>query len=79
MEPRAVEELYARFRGDLRGLLKALGDGTVLLIGLEGVPSSGDGERQVAPLTLEALRPVLQQRYAAMLTYDLDERRAELA
>lgn len=77
VDPDAVEELYGLFRGDLRGLLKALDDGTVLLIGLEGVPPEGDADRRVAPLTLSALRPVLARRYSAMLAHDLDERRAE--
>ena len=76
VDPKAVEELYALFRGDLRGLLKALDDGTVRLIGLEGIPVHGKPVR-AAPLTIEALRPVLQQRYAAMLEHDLDARRTE--
>lgn len=77
VDRQAVEDLYPLFRGDLRGLLKALDDGTVLLIGLEGIRPTAHGARQVAPLTLDALRPALQQRYAAMLTHDLDDRRAE--
>ena len=77
VDAQAVEELYALFEGDLRGLLKALDDGTALLVGLEGVPPEGAASRQVAPLTLDALRPVLQQRYAAVLAHDLDARRTE--
>jgi hypothetical protein len=55
----AVGVLYDFFRGDLRGLLKALEDGAGVLIGLE--------ETAARPLTLEDLRPVLQQRYATEL------------
>lgn len=56
----AVAALYEFFRGDLRGLLKALEDGVSVLIGLEDTPAR--------PLTLDELRPVLHQRYAAELT-----------
>jgi hypothetical protein len=54
----AVGALYSFFRGDLRGLLKALEDGVEPLIGLADAPR---------PLTIQDLRPVLQQRYAAEL------------
>ncbi len=57
--PTAVAVLYDFFRGDLRGLLKALDDGVGLLIGLEETPAR--------PLTLDELRPVLQHRYQAEL------------
>ena len=59
VESTAVTELYEFFRGDLRGLLKALDDGVGLLIGLEETPAR--------PLTLDELRPVLQHRYRAEL------------
>jgi Cdc6-like AAA superfamily ATPase len=52
----AVAALYDFFRGDLRGLLKALEDGVVPLIGLDDTAAHS--------LTLEKLRPVLQQRYS---------------
>lgn len=55
----AVATLYDFFRGDLRGLLKALEDGVGPLIGLE--------EAAARPLTIDELRPVLRQRYAAEL------------
>ena len=51
--------LYDFFRGDLRGLLKALEDGVGVLIGLD--------DATARPLTLDELRPVLQQRYASEL------------
>ena len=59
VETTAVTTLYDFFRGDLRGLLKALDDGVGLLIGLEETPAR--------PLTLDALLPVLQHRYHAEL------------
>ena len=55
----AVAALHEFFRGDLRGLLKALEDGVSLLIGLD--------DSSPRPLTFDELRPVLQQRYAAEL------------
>lgn len=55
----AVTTLYEFFRGDLRGLLKALEDGAGPLIGLEAA--------MARPLTIDELRPVLRQRYAAEL------------
>jgi hypothetical protein len=66
----AVEELHILFRGDLRGLLKALDDGVGQLIGLAGVEDTASATSAgvaVRPLTLEELRPVLQQRYAVQL------------
>lgn len=69
----AVAELHGLYRGDLRGLLKALDDGVGQLIGLAGIDdpqrgSRGDGELPtVRPLALDELRPVLQRRYAAHL------------
>ena len=69
----AVAELYALYRGDLRGMLKALDDGVGQLIGLAGIEdadrSSGQADQlpTVRPLTLDELRPVLQRRYAAHL------------
>jgi hypothetical protein len=51
--------LYDFSRGDLRGLLKALEDGVGVLIGLD--------DATARPLTLDELRPVLQQRYASEL------------
>ncbi len=55
----AVAALYEFFRGDLRGLLKALEDGVGPLIGLE--------DARTPSVTLDDLRPVLRQRYAAEL------------
>ena len=59
VEARTVDALSAFFRGDLRGLLKALEDGVSVLIGLDGTPARA--------LTLAELRPVLQRRYQAEL------------
>jgi hypothetical protein len=55
----AVSTLYEFFRGDLRGLLKALEDGVTPLIGLESAAAR--------PFTTADLRPVLQQRYTTEL------------
>jgi hypothetical protein len=62
----AAEALYQLFGGDLRGLLKALDDGVTPLLGIVGMEASG-GASPVRPLTIDELRPVLQQRYAAHL------------
>src|SRR5258705_6758374 len=75
----AVAELYALYRGDLRGLLKALDDGVGQLIGLAGIDDARKSRTRtgrlptVRPLTLDELRPVLQRRYAAHLA-SLSER-----
>ncbi|HET7464345.1 MAG TPA: AAA family ATPase [Longimicrobium sp.] len=62
----AVEALYQLFGGDLRGLLKALEDGVTPLIGIAGTQPPAE-PNPVRPLTIDELRPVLQQRYAAHL------------
>ncbi|MDB4915253.1 MAG: hypothetical protein JWM95_2897 [Gemmatimonadetes bacterium] len=59
IDDEAVSTLYEFFRGDLRGLLKALEDGVTPLLGLE--------EGLDRALTIADLRPVLQSRYAAEL------------
>lgn len=66
----AVAGLYTLFRGDLRGLLKALKDGVSPLLGLAGTgvaEHAVDQHAAVRPLTLDELRPMLRQRYAAQL------------
>lgn len=66
----AVARLYSLFRGDLRGLLKALDDGVAPLLGLAGTnpfPSTHLPGAPVRPLTIDELRPMLQRRYAAHL------------
>jgi hypothetical protein len=66
----AVAKLYELFRGDLRGLLKALDDGVTPLLGLVGTDASPSGQAQegpVRPLTIGELRPMLQRRYATHL------------
>ncbi|NUO62769.1 MAG: ATP-binding protein [Gemmatimonadaceae bacterium] len=55
----AVAAIYGFFRGDLRGLLKALEDGVTPLIGLD--------DSAARPLAIDELRPVLQQRYTTEL------------
>lgn len=66
-----IDRLYALFRGDLRGLLKALDDGTSILLGL-----TGRGKPE--PLTAGDLFPVLQQRYAAEIAQLPEARVAQL-
>jgi hypothetical protein len=65
----AVAGLYEFFRGDLRGLLKALEDGVSPLIGLAGA--------SVTPLSLASVRPVLKQRYRTELGARADQHRAK--
>lgn len=77
--PEAVAALYELFRGDLRGLLKALDDGVSPLLGLAGTRTGVDTSPEspsVRPLTADELRPMLQRRYAAHLG-GLPEARAE--
>ena len=61
----AVAVLYELYRGDLRGLLKALDDGVGQLIGIEGLRHSTRraSTPAVRPLTLDELRPALRDRY----------------
>lgn len=65
---RTVGRLYALFRGDLRGLLKALEEGVSLLVGLVG-------KHPGAPIPLDALREVLQARYFDILSQTLSSAR----
>lgn len=53
-----VERMYRLFRGDLRGMLKALEDGMTALLGLT-VASASDG---AAPVEMDDLLLVLRQR-----------------
>ena len=69
IEAVAVAALYEFFRGDLRGLLKALEDGVSPLIGLAGA--------SVTPLSLATVRPVLKQRYQTELYALADQHRAK--
>ena len=64
----AVATMYEFFKGDLRGLLKALEDGITPLLGLQG--------GTVRALTLADLRPVLQQRYHTELNALPEQTRA---
>ena len=66
--PAAVAALYPLFRGDLRGLFKALEEGVTLLVGLVG-------DAPGASLQVDALRPALQRRYADLLAQTLSPTR----
>lgn len=60
----AVAVLYALFRGDLRGLLKALEDGITPLLGIAGTAASVDPAAPlIRPLSLDEIRPALGDRY----------------
>lgn len=58
VEDAVVERLYQLFRGDLRGMLKALEDGMTALLGLTSAAAS-DG---AAPVGMDDLLLVLRQR-----------------
>lgn len=68
--PSAVKALYPLFRGDLRALLKALEEGSSLLMGLVGKPGGS--------LPLAELRPALKARYAGLLQPMTAARRQQL-
>lgn len=53
-----VATLYELFRGDLRGLLKALEEGVTLLLGVAKLGT---------PMTMKELGPALRQRYESLL------------
>ena len=62
-----VAGLYQLFRGDLRGLLKALEEGVALIIGM--------GNKPGASLTMKDLGPALQHRYEALLNASISNAR----
>jgi hypothetical protein len=62
-----VQRLYELFRGDLRGMLKALEDGITALLGLTSAGAD------VAPVGLEDLLLTLQQRNQAELREQLGD------
>lgn len=66
-EKAAVDTLYALYRGDLRGMLKALEDGVSPLLGLTGT-GTAEAAGEVRPITEEEIRTVLQERYAQQLS-----------
>jgi hypothetical protein len=70
VDSRAVATLYALFRGDLRGLFKALEEGIKVLVGLTNTPPG-------ASLTLRDLGPGLERRYQALLAATLSPTRME--
>lgn len=71
VEPAAVGLLHDLFRGDLRGLLKALEDGVEPLLGLVG---QGGSER---PITTDELRTTLCARYTTELNAQPEPTRIE--
>jgi hypothetical protein len=73
VEPEAVALLYELFRGDLRGLLKALEAGIEPLLGLPSEHDSTAGR----PVTAEELRSTLRARYLADLAAQLEPTRIE--
>ena len=74
VDPRAAEELYALYRGDLRGLLQALDDGVTPNIGLAPRRRPDRTEASIAssgviqPLHFEDVAPTLRQEYQDQLT-----------
>ena len=62
-----VQRLYELFRGDLRGMLKALEDGITALLGLTSAGAD------VAPVGLEDLLLTLRQRNQAELREQLGD------
>jgi hypothetical protein len=69
-DPAAVASLHELFRGDLRGLLKALDDGVDPLLGVlpaSAGPGSPSPISSVRPLTMAEIRVLLHQRYSAFL------------
>ena len=77
IEKRATTELYDLFRGDLRGLLKAMEDGVTPNIGLSPIPPRArrSSASSIRPLTFDELRPTLQQQYAEDLASLSEETR----
>jgi DNA-binding transcriptional ArsR family regulator len=76
VESAAVDRLHELFRGDLRGLLKALDDGVEECIGLatpERSQADGGLGAAVPPVSLSELSHALQARYAAVMRSELDE------
>lgn len=74
----AVESLYRYYRGDLRGLLKALDDGAGHLLGFTGASSASGGRgTSWAPLSIGDLAPALKQIYANGLASIGDSTRVE--
>ncbi|GJG89328.1 hypothetical protein tb265_45090 [Gemmatimonadetes bacterium T265] len=66
VEPAAVADLYALFRGDLRGTFRALDEAAHELVGYG--PRDAD-----APMTAADVRAVLRHRYAEELAASLPE------
>lgn len=67
VERAVVQRLYDLFRGDLRGMLKALEDGITALLGLTSAGA------EVAPVRLEDLLLTLRQRNQAELQEQLGD------
>lgn len=76
VEKKAVTTLYELFRGDLRGLLKAIEDGVTPNIGLAPIPLKARRAASVMrPLSYDDLQPTLQQQYADDLASLREENR----
>ena len=73
VERATIDALYTLFRGDLRGLLKALDDGVKPNIGLAGHVEGG----HVRAIDAHDIRLTLQQRYADHLAAVPERRRVE--
>lgn len=73
----AVDLLHQLFRGDLRGMLKALDDGVTPLLGLVVGEPAVPGIPAARPVTTAELRQALQARYAEELGAQLDAKRVE--
>jgi hypothetical protein len=65
VEPTGIDRLHQLFRGDLRGLLKALEEGITALLGLTSTP------RTPGPIGIDDLTLVLRRRYELELREQL--------
>jgi hypothetical protein len=78
VEDAAVDRLFEIFRGDLRGLLKALDDAVEECIGLSSPGTGGTAGLDAPPVPavgLSVLSRALQARYAVVMRSELDETR----
>lgn len=75
VEDASVAGLYILYRGDLRGLFKALDDGIRPNIG-RAVTAAGT-QAKVRPLTMADIRPTLQRRYASDLEALREKKRVD--
>lgn len=71
----SVADLYTLYRGDLRGLLKALDDG--IRPNIRSAVTAEAGETRVRPLKTAEIRPTLQRRYASDLEALREQKRVD--